>query len=203
MMSKGRSITSKALSSWFISRSWFPLEKYSSALTVRSLGFCCRALSRAFRALHRHTQSIHTKWTPTLSWSQCQASCFLSVPSGMPVKVTASLEQKSHRGWQKNPFNSWYCEPWGHLKRVGWREEKKVTQRRECLHWSEAQLKKEVQGRDYFCPWERAASASTLPVRQAGRQKRRERIQELRSHLWTCVRISWDSMLSRGAESCS
>lgn len=53
--------TSKAWSSWFISRSWFPLEKYSSALTVRSLGFCCRALSRASKAWH--TQSAHSHYT--------------------------------------------------------------------------------------------------------------------------------------------
>lgn len=85
--------TSKAWSSWFISRSWFPLEKYSSALTVRSLGFCCRALSRASKAWH--TQSAHSHYTvSTISqlnrWRDTE-SCI--------------LKQRHRAGSAKAPFS--------------------------------------------------------------------------------------------------
>lgn len=50
---KEETCTLKAWSSRFISRSWFPLEKCSSALTVRSLRFCWRARSRAPKAWNR------------------------------------------------------------------------------------------------------------------------------------------------------
>lgn len=50
-----RPSTLKACSSRFISLSWFPLEKYSSALTVTSVRFCCRALSRAPSAWRTRT----------------------------------------------------------------------------------------------------------------------------------------------------
>lgn len=85
--------TSKAWSSWFISRSWFPLEKYSSALTVRSLGFCCRALSRASKAWH--TQSAHSHYTVST----------ISQLNRWRHTEPCILEQRHRAGSAKAPFS--------------------------------------------------------------------------------------------------
>lgn len=108
--------TSKAWSSWFISLSWFPLEKCSSALTVRSPGLCCRALSRASSAWHGHTEmNIHTKSTPSplLQLSVLLCKCYHCwFRSGIPAGST------KRPLWLPGPLNH-EC----HWRRQGWREE--------------------------------------------------------------------------------
>lgn len=54
-------VTWKARSSSFISLSWLPMEKCSSALTAGSDGSCCSAVFNASNAWNTHTRSLSSK----------------------------------------------------------------------------------------------------------------------------------------------